>query len=124
MIIRGRIAPPTPAGPHSVFASFCQGGAENILGGGRREPRPVSKADPGYGDEVHRLNEDLLQAAFRLTKDIELADSDAAKAYRAKYAEAAATAPPQVSICDTISSDTWWFGDRLAEAMAASARLI
>ena len=85
---------------------------------------PGQTADQHYGDQVYRLNEDLLQAAFRLTKDVELVDSDAAKAYRAKYAEAAATAPPQVSICDTISSDTWWFGDRLAEAMAASARLI
>ncbi|HEX9168020.1 MAG TPA: purine nucleoside permease [Roseiarcus sp.] len=87
-------------------------------------PAPGQKAEQDYGDQVYRLNEDLLQAAFRLTKDVELVDSDAAKAYRAKYAEPAATAPPQVSICDTISSDTWWFGDRLAEAMTASARLI
>ena len=87
-------------------------------------PAPGQQAEQHYGDQVYRLNEDLLQAAFRLTKDVELVDSDAAKAYRAKYAEPAATAPPQVSICDTISSDTWWFGDRLAEAMAASAKLI
>jgi purine nucleoside permease len=87
-------------------------------------PAPGQKAEQHYGDQVYRLNEDLLQAALRLTKDVDLVDSDAAKAYRAKYAEPAATAPPQVSICDTISSDTWWFGDRLADAMAASARLI
>jgi purine nucleoside permease len=87
-------------------------------------PAPGQTAEQHYGDQVCRLNEDLLQAAFRLTRDVELADSDAAKAYRAKYLEPAATAPPQVSICDTISSDTWWFGDRLAEAMAASARLL
>ena len=85
---------------------------------------PGQKAEPRYGDEVYRLNEDLLQAAFRLTKDVELADSDAAKAYRAKYAEAAATAPPQVSICDTISSDTWWHGARLGAAMEAYAKLV
>ena len=70
------------------------------------------------------MNEDLLQAAFRLTKDVELVDSDAAKAYRAKYSEPAATAPPRVSICDTVSSDTWWFGARLSEAMAAYAKLV
>ena len=70
------------------------------------------------------MNEDLLQAAFRLTKDVDLVDSNGAKAYRAKYSDPAATAPPQVSICDTISSDTWWFGARLAEAMAAYAKLI
>ena len=77
---------------------------------------PGQKAEPRYGDEVYRLNEDLLQAAFSLTKDVELADSAGAKAYRARYAEAAATAPPQVSICDTISSDTWWHGARLGAA--------
>jgi purine nucleoside permease len=87
-------------------------------------PAPSRKAELRYGDEVYRLNEDLLQAAFRLTKDVELADSDAAKAYRAKYAEASATAPPQVSICDTISSDTWWHGARLGAAMEAYAKLV
>ena len=87
-------------------------------------PAPGKKAKQDYGDEVYRLNEVLLQAAFRLTKDVELVDSDAAKAYRAKYSEPAATAPPQVSICDTVSSDTWWFGVRLAEAMAAYAKLV
>jgi purine nucleoside permease len=85
---------------------------------------PGKKAEEHYGDEIYRLNEDLLQAAFRLTKDVELADSDAAKAYRAKYSEPAATAPPQVSICDTISSDTWWAGARLGEAMEAYAKLV
>jgi purine nucleoside permease len=85
---------------------------------------PGKKAEEHYGDEVYRLNEDFLEAAFRLTGDVELADSDAAKAYRAKYAEPAATAPPQVSICDTISSDTWWEGARLGAAMEAYARLL
>jgi purine nucleoside permease len=85
---------------------------------------PGEKAELQYGDEIYRLNEDLLQAAFRLTKDVNLVDSDAAEASRAKYTEPAATAPPQVSICDTISSDTWWYGERLATAMEAYAKLI
>jgi purine nucleoside permease len=75
-----------------------------------------------YGDIVYRLNEDLLQAAYRLSKTVELADDDAAKDYRAKYPELAAAAPPNVTICDTISSDTWWFGTRLAAAMTAHAQ--
>jgi len=87
-------------------------------------PAPGEKAEPRYGDEVYRLNEDLLQAAFRLTRDADLVDSDAAKTYRVKYSEPAATAPPQVSICDTISSDTWWHGARLGGAMEAYARLV
>jgi purine nucleoside permease len=85
---------------------------------------PGKRAEDHYGDEVYRLNEDLLQAAYRLTKDVDLVDSDAAKAYRAKYSEPAATAPPRVSICDTISSDTWWHGARLGAAMEAYAKLI
>lgn len=85
---------------------------------------PGEKVEPRYGDEVYRLNEDLLRAAYRLTKDIDLVDSDAAKAYRAKYLEPTATAPPQVSICDTISSDTWWHGARLGAAMEAYAKLV
>jgi purine nucleoside permease len=87
-------------------------------------PAPGKRAEDHYGDEVYRLNEDLLQAAFRLTKDVDLLDSDAAKAYRAKYSEPAATAPPRVSICDTISSDTWWHGARLGAAMQAYAKLV
>jgi purine nucleoside permease len=89
-------------------------------------PAPGVKSAEGerYGTEIYRLNEDLLQAAFRLTKDVDLADNDVAKVYRAKYSEPAAAAPPQVSICDTISSDTWWHGARLAAAMDAYARVM
>jgi purine nucleoside permease len=89
-------------------------------------PAPGVKSAEGerYGTEIYRLNEDLLQAAFRLTKDVDLADNDVAKVYRAKYSEPAASAPPQVSICDTISSDTWWHGGRLAAAMDAYARVM
>jgi len=64
------------------------------------------------------------QADYRLTRAVDLIDSDAAKAYRAKYSEPAAAAPPQVSICDTISSDTLWHGARLGAAMEAYAKLV
>jgi len=84
---------------------------------------PGQKGDLRYGDEVFRLNEDLLQAAFRLTKQVELLDSEAAKAYRARYPAPPAAAPPEVAICDTISSDTWWHGAILAAAMADRAKL-
>jgi purine nucleoside permease len=78
--------------------------------------------DNGHGNIAYRLNEDLLQAAYGLSKNVELVDDDAAKAYRAKYPESAAAAPTNVTICDTISSDTWWFGARLAAAMIAHAK--
>jgi purine nucleoside permease len=86
--------------------------------------RPGEKVELKYGSEVYRLNEDLLQKAFSLTKDVELTDGDAAKAYRARYAAAPANAAPRVSICDTISMDTWWHGSKLGAAMEAWAKLI
>jgi purine nucleoside permease len=85
---------------------------------------PGKKVELRYGDEVYRLNEDLLQAAFKLTQDVALSDGDSAKAYRAKYGVAPAASPPIVAICDTISSDTWWHGAKLGAAMEAWARLL
>jgi purine nucleoside permease len=90
---------------------------------GAPAPGVKSKEGERYGTEVYRLDEDLLQAAFRLTQDVDLVDNDAAKANRARYSEPAALAPPKVSICDTISSDTWWSGALLAAAMDAYARV-
>ena len=86
--------------------------------------RPGEKVELKYGSEVYRLNEELLQKAYILTKDVELTDGDAAKAYRSRYTAAPANAAPRVSICDTISMDTWWHGSKLGTAMEAWARLI
>jgi purine nucleoside permease len=86
--------------------------------------RPGEKVELKYGSEVYRLNEDLLQKAYRLTKDVELADNDAAKAYRARYTAAPANAIPRVSVCDTVSMDTWWHGSKHGAAMEAWAKLI
>ncbi len=85
---------------------------------------PGQKVALRYGSEIYRLDEDLLQAAYRLTKDAALSDSDAAKAYRAKYGSGPAASSPGVTICDTVSSDTWWHGARLADAMEAWAKLV
>jgi purine nucleoside permease len=85
---------------------------------------PGQKVELRYGSEVYRLDEELLQAAYRLTKGVELSDSDAAKTYRARYRSTPAASAPEVSICDTISSDTWWHGARLGAAMEAWAKLV
>jgi purine nucleoside permease len=85
---------------------------------------PGQKAELRYGGEIQRLDEALLQAAWRLTRDAPLSDGEAAKGYRARYRTGAAAEAPQVTICDTVSSDTWWHGERLAAAMQAWARLI
>jgi purine nucleoside permease len=85
---------------------------------------PGQKVELRYATEVYRLDEDLLQAAYRLTKSVELSDSEAAKAYRARYGSAPAASAPKVTICDTVSSDTWWHGAKLGAAMEAWAKLI
>ena len=85
---------------------------------------PGQKAELRYGSEIYRLDENLLQAAYRLTKDLPLSDSDAARAYRAKYPAGPAASPPAVTICDAISSDTWWHGAEIGAAMQAWAKMI
>lgn len=85
---------------------------------------PGQKVELRYATEVYRLDEELLQAAYKLTRDVALSDNDAAKAYRAKYRSAPAASAPKVTICDTVSSDTWWHGAKLGAAMEAYAKLI
>lgn len=81
---------------------------------------------PGWaaGTEVFKLSEPLVEKALELTRDVDLADSEGAQAYRSGYAEAAAKGAPGVSICDTVSSNTYWHGARNAQAMEAWAALL
>ncbi|WP_062015229.1 purine nucleoside permease [Aureimonas sp. AU4] len=79
---------------------------------------PGEKATWGSKTELYELNEGLLQRAYALSKDVELLDGDEAKSYRANYGKGPGSAAPVVSICDTLSSDTYWHGKRLADAMA------
>ncbi|WP_211299449.1 purine-nucleoside phosphorylase [Pukyongiella litopenaei] len=69
------------------------------------------------GTEMFALNPDLAQQALKLTEATELADSDRAAEYRAQYTEAAAQAAPAVSLCDTVSADTYWHGRIIAQEM-------
>lgn len=85
---------------------------------------PGEKPEPDYGTEVFHLNEVLVERAYELSRDAALADSDEAKAYRANYAEAPATEAPIVSICDTVSADTWWHGSLMSAAMNDWAELM
>lgn len=77
-----------------------------------------------YHTEAARLDEALLQTALRLTRDVKLADSDAARAYRAKYRGAPANQPPKVIQCDTLGGDTWWHGHRLGQHARDWTRLL
>ncbi|MET0350662.1 MAG: purine nucleoside permease [Rhizobacter sp.] len=85
---------------------------------------PGEKPKFEYHTEVARLDEGLLQAALRLTRDTPLDDSDTARAYRAKYRAAPANQPPRVIQCDTLGGDTWWHGHRLGEHARAWTRLL
>ncbi|MFD9896746.1 purine-nucleoside phosphorylase [Mesorhizobium sp. NPDC059025] len=86
--------------------------------------KPGEKPKWGSGTEVYRLNEKLVNKAFTLTSGVELADSDEAKAYRAAYKTAPGNAAPVVSICDTLSTDTYWHGSKTAESMGKWVSLL
>lgn len=83
--------------------------------------RPYQLPGTIYGTEVFEVNADLRSLAVSLAKRADLADSDAAKAYRAKYATAngqyrAATSAPSVELCDVTTSDVYFSGKRLGRA--------
>jgi purine nucleoside permease len=80
--------------------------------------RPGQQGKWKAGTELYRLDETLLQRAYRLSADVALRDSAAAQAYRARYPPGPGRAPPAVSICDTLSGDTYWHGSLTARALA------
>ena len=86
--------------------------------------RPGTPGDWHAGTELFQLDEALLQRAYALSRAVPLADSEEARRYRARYSAAPGNAPPQVSICDTLSSDTYWHGSRMAAAMATQVAVV
>lgn len=85
---------------------------------------PTEKAKWSAGTEVYALNAKLTDYALSVTKDVELLDGDGAKAYRKHYKTEPATGAPIVSICDTVSSDTYWHGVKIAESMENWVKLL
>lgn len=84
--------------------------------------RPDEKAAWGAGSEVYALNAKLVDKAYELTKSIELADSEEAQKYRSQYDDDAGREKPAVTLCDTVSIDTYWHGSKIAEAMERWAK--
>ena len=82
-----------------------------------RKSKPYEQpVKPHLDGEMYSLNPDLVAWAFQLTKDINLADSDEIRAYRARYTGFPnATKPPFVTVGDTMSSGTFWHGTRMDE---------
>lgn len=63
---------------------------------------------------VWQLNPGLVNWAFALTRDLELPDSDAARAHRAPYTTfPAALRPPSVILGDSFASNRYWHGERM-----------
>ncbi|MDN5926075.1 MAG: purine nucleoside permease [Hyphomicrobiales bacterium] len=87
-------------------------------------PTPKDKPKPDYGTEIFHLNEPLTKRAYELSKDVKLEDGDKAKEYRAHYQNPPANQPPAISICDTVSTDTWWHGSLTSKAMNDWAKLM
>jgi purine nucleoside permease len=66
--------------------------------------------------EAYTLNQDLVAWAYRLTKDVPLADSEEMRVSRARYTGFPnAMKPPFVTRGDTMSSGTFWHGARMDE---------
>ena len=97
--------------PRQIPADWPDG----VIGLGAK--KPGEKPGWGSGTEVYKLNETLANKALALTSGVELADSDEAKAYRAAYKSAPANTAPTVTICDTLSTDTYWHGTLTAKSM-------
>jgi purine nucleoside permease len=61
------------------------------------------------GTTVYHLNQQLVAAAYELTKNSPLVDSADAEADRVHYVGQAGK-KPHVSRCDTVTGDDWWTG--------------
>jgi len=68
-----------------------------------------------YG-EVYTLNQGLIGWAFRLTKDVPLADSDTLRKSRARFAGFPnGLKPPFVARGDVMASSTFWHGSKMED---------
>ena len=76
---------------------------------------PGAKPDLGYGTEVYQLDDRLVDVALALSRDVKLADSDGARAYRANYRAAPANQPPSVTQCDSMTGNNWFHGELLGQ---------
>jgi purine nucleoside permease len=75
----------------------------------RSTPYEMPRRVPDEG-ECYHLNPVLVDWAYRLTKDIQLEDTDAMRQRRAQFDSENAKRPPFVLKGDTLSSMTFWHG--------------
>jgi purine nucleoside permease len=65
--------------------------------------------------QVYHLNPQLVDWAYRLTRDVALDDNAEMRAWREKFPQPAARRPPFVLKGDTLSSSTFWHGKLLSQ---------
>ena len=80
----------------------------------RSLPYEQPRRDQDAG-EVYHLDPSLVDWAYRLTKEVRLADNDSMRARREQFPEANARRPPFVLKGDTIPSMTFWHGKLLSQ---------
>jgi purine nucleoside permease len=85
---------------------------------------PADKPPLDYKTEVFRLNPDLADAAYALSKNVVMSDNPEAQAARARFSYAPANQPPKVILCDTLASDTWWSGKVIGERARDWTKLV
>jgi purine nucleoside permease len=85
---------------------------------------PLFMPRKGYESiRVYHLNPDLVSWAMRLSADVKLSDSDAAKAYRDRYPQEAARQPPHVAAGTHVTGDTFFHGPGLSMEAEYIAKL-
>lgn len=77
-----------------------------------------------YKTEVATLDQALVDKAYSLTRQVHLHDNARARSWRQRYGYAPANQPPQVTVCDTVSSDTWWAGKRNGQRAQQWTRIL
>jgi purine nucleoside permease len=83
-----------------------------------RKTRPFETPAEPLPGQVYALNTDLVNWAFKLTKDVPLPDSDRLKQVRAGFSGAASQRAPFVTLGDEITGSRYWHG-KLMDAWAA-----
>lgn len=70
---------------------------------------PHGYSEMSASSAVFRLNDDLVDMAYDLTKDVELTDSPISAEVRSHYPGQEGVTP-YVDVCDTVTGDNYWSG--------------
>ncbi|WP_018657619.1 purine-nucleoside phosphorylase [Actinomadura flavalba] len=71
---------------------------------------PYGYQEMGAESAVFRLDDRLVDLAYRLTRNVKLTDSEISQQVRSRYTEKNARRKPFVAVCDTVTGDNYWSG--------------